>query len=128
MAKDQEKDGRDELRKAADEFSHEVAAFYAEMLKADKTVRATCTCGRKFDVPVADWNARGSALDKLLTHGYGRPGQQREEPKPAATALKDVQNLTDDELAVALHQEGDTVTTALRRAAQRILDQEPGKP
>jgi hypothetical protein len=96
-------DGRGRLREAADQFSGEVAEFFAEMLKADKTTRASCSCGRKFDVSVPDWSARARAIEVLLSHGYGRPGQQRDEQADLVGALaKDASDLSAEERSLIL--------------------------
>ena len=90
--------GKGAIREAADRFSEKVASFYEEMLDAEKTARAKCKCGRNFDVPVPDWNARAKAIETLLSHGYGKPGTQRDEGADlAAAAAKEVEELSAEE-------------------------------
>lgn len=95
--------GRGRLREAADAFSEDVAEFFKEMLGAERTTRASCQCGRKFDVAVPDWTARARAIEVLLAQGYGRPGQQRDEAADLGAALvKDASDLSADERALIL--------------------------
>lgn len=76
-----------DLREAADRVSARVAEFYEEMLDAEKTTRAKCTCGRNFDVAVPDWSARAKAIETLLGYGYGRPGLQKDDGADVAAAV-----------------------------------------
>lgn len=96
--------GKGAIREAADRVSERVAAFYEEMLDAEKTVRVECShCGRKNDAVVPDWNARSKAIETLLSYGYGRPGTQRDEGAEVSEALgRGVEELSPDERRVIL--------------------------
>jgi len=126
-------DGKENFRKAADKFSEDAAAFYAEVLGATKEVSIDVPCEKcpgfkhRVKVPIADWTARTNALSKLLEAGYGKaPSAKDPGPPPAHLKLEDVDALSDSEISLGAWEEGDTVEKYLVSQARKVLAALPG--
>src|SRR5262245_39940190 len=64
----------------AERNSDALQKFFEDAMSANRTVSVMCRhCGRREQVEVPDWRARGLAVSELLNQGYGRPGTETGE-------------------------------------------------
>jgi hypothetical protein len=68
------------LAELAEQNSDALQRFFEDAMDANRAISVQCKhCGRRQQVEVPDYRARGLAVAELLNQGYGRPGTETGE-------------------------------------------------